>query len=102
MGASVGARRRTRVFATATTFGLWVKVPVTFLLVVNPALVTVNDLLTSNYTVSIGTAFDLFMNVIIWAVCIAITASLWRSGERPPLPAHPVASSPPGPGQFGP
>ena len=70
------SRTGTRTRATVTTFGLWVKIPLTFLLIINPLVITVRDVYFGYYEVTPNTAADFFFNGVAWMVCIWITTKL--------------------------
>lgn len=75
-------RRFTRSRATTTTFGLWVKIPVTLVLIVFPLVTTVWDIHFDSYEFGPNSAADLFFNTLIWAVSVWVTVRLWAKGER--------------------
>lgn len=75
-------RKFTRSRATTTTFGLWVKVPVTLVLIVFPLVTTVWDIHFDSYEFGPNSAADLFFNSLIWAVSVWVTLRLWAKGER--------------------
>jgi hypothetical protein len=73
--------RYSRIRATTTTFGLWIKIPVTFVLLVLPVLTAARDIYFGYYKFTVNSAADLLFNAITLAVCVAITRSLWRRGR---------------------
>ena len=73
--------RYSRVRSTTTTFGLWVKIPVTFAILIWPLMVAVWDIHFGFYRFTPNSAGDFFFNAIAFAVCTAITVNLWKRGR---------------------
>jgi len=73
--------RYSRWHSTTTTFGPTIKVLVTLVLIVYPLLATVRHVFFGSYEVGPASAGDLLFNSISWALCGAITWSMWRPGR---------------------
>ena len=80
--AVLARRTRTRWHRTTTTFGPWVKLPATLVLVGPPAAGTAVALLPGTPLTAPAAVGALLLTVLAWAIAVPVTASLWRAGER--------------------